>query len=262
MSKLKMGKMVAIPYNEIKPSDMNRDLIKHHTDTLSESYKDYGVMRPFIVTKKDKNGFHILLDVTHGYDSIENLVSPNDLMPCYVVDWVDPNNETDVKKAIIRLNINRKGWKIPNYIKSHARDLGGIYSLMNQSLINYTKKGLSSGVIVSCYDKERDTHSLIKSADFTYDTTHKPFTDKLLSFFAELTTTLNAGVKKQLPNNFNRELVCRIWESIEGWNHDYKRFLTLLKQIDSQINISIANSNLPGNKDMIDDWYKSIVKVC
>ena len=42
MSKLKMGKMMDIPYNEIKSSDMNRDLIKHHTNTLSESYKDYG----------------------------------------------------------------------------------------------------------------------------------------------------------------------------------------------------------------------------
>jgi len=259
--KLKVGKQLNVRYGDIDPSEMNRVEIKSHTNNLTESYVDDGICRTYTITKKNKDGKHILLDATHGYLCIENHVDDDTLIPCYILDWIDPDNKTEVKKMIMKLNINRKNWRIGDYIKSHAKDIRGVFSLMAQSLKDYKKRGLSDGVIVTCYDKQSRSHQEVRSGDFIYDEgTMKPFTDKLLKSLAEITTESNVGSKKRLPNNFNREIAERVWETVDGWNYDYDRFVKLLDNIIMQIRISISNNNLPGNCDAVDDWYKNIAK--
>ena len=161
----------------------------------------------------------------------------------------------------MKLNIDRKNWRIGDYVRSHSLDLGGRYTMMHQSLKDYRKKGLSDGVIICSYDGQSRNHKEIRSGDFVYDTgLLKPFTDKLLDTLAEITTESNVGSKKLLPNNFNREIAERVWETVKGWNYDYNRFVKLLDNILMQIRISISNNNLPGNCDAVDEWYKSIAK--
>jgi hypothetical protein len=261
ISQIKQGEQLGVRKGDIDPSEMNRKKIQSHVNNLNESYKDSGICRTYTITRKNKDGKHLLLDSTHGFYCLENEVDDNYELPCYMLDWIDPEDKTQVKTMIMKLNIDRKNWRIDDYIKSHSMDLGGVYSLMAQGLKDYKKRGLSSGVIVTCYDKESRNHKEVRSGDFVYDTpTMQPYTDKLLKTLADITTESNVGSKKQLPNNFNREIVQRVWETIDGWNYDYDRFIRLLDNIVIQIRISISNNNLPGNCDAVDDWYKNITK--
>jgi hypothetical protein len=256
---MKFGRSEQIEYGILDWAESNRKKNKKHVQNLTESYQFHGMLRPFICTRKDKNGKHILLDASHGHASCEGLISKDELVPCYVIDWIDPDNITDVKKTIMLLNKNRKNWSIIDYIISHSLDLDGIYTTMSNTWKDYKKTKLTMGTVVASFSRDSREHNAIRDGKFIYDVTRdKPFTDDILKTLSSIMGSMNQKNKASIPNNFAREIVECIWGSIEGWNYDTKRFESLLKQLRISFKNGISNNSIPANKDMIREWYKNI----
>ena len=267
--KIQMGYNKDCRYGNLHWHKNNRFEGTKHTSNLTESYKNRGMLRGFIVTEPDKNGKRWLLDVSHGHKACDVFFKKNDKVPCYVIPehMCDPNDDTQVKHMIMILNRNRKNWKIGDYVFSHSLDMGGIYTKIADCFKLYKSskkvKGLSPGVVCTSFDRLRDTHHEIRDGEFTtYDEGRDwKFTEGMLDFFKNKVNKLNTvGNKAKLPNNFNREVAALFWEQIEKWGYDYNKFLSLLTVTGTTLVISAKKGELPGNKEMISDWFKDITE--
>lgn len=263
--KVLMGDQKKIPLSKLRWFRLNREEQKGHTKNLLDSILDNFFLRPVIVFNKSDDGYYDMADVSHLTESIR-YISENESktkLPCYILTWIDGNDDSMKKKITILLNGMRKNWNLKQFVRAHALDWPkSIYQTIFQSMKDYvkSKKGLTPGLVASCYTRDSRNHDALRIAKFDYDLARDlPFTDHMLKSFYNLSVRANPKKKgERLSVGVLREIIERLWKSIEVWGYDFSKYEKFMSYLIPQIETAVENKILFSDKDMMKKFYTNV----
>ena len=262
------GRLESLPKSKISWFKRNRKMKLKHVQKLSKLLKEYNLLRPFIVFDKNDMGFYDLADVSHLKGAIDDMHPEIDFnLPCYILDFIDPNDDDKKQLITILLNKNIKDWNVADFCFSYSiRDeddnvKDSIYSQIYNDINGYKKRGLSMGVVCAAYTKETRMHAQLKDGDFVRNIKDERFTKDILEYFCNLTGKLNTkGQRQILDNVMIRVFVANMWKTIIQEGHDWEKWETLKRFLAERI-VSHAYSNtLPVGDKKINAWYANQLK--
>ena len=150
-----IGTVDTIKYGDMDWSDPNRELVQDHADNLGTSVGRSGLIRPFIVFPKNKDGKYKLADAHHLWKGCDPLMSSDQEVPVYILDWVNPESVSETQFYIILLNQWQKKWHTEDFVESFAKTIGGAYTTLLNAFKEYKVLGFTSGVVVAAYLNSR-----------------------------------------------------------------------------------------------------------
>lgn len=259
-SLLLMGRLEMCRYDELGWTDTNRDWIEAHSDNLGKSVQKNGLIRPFIVFPKDKQGKHKLADAHHLMRGMESNIRPDEMVPIFNLWWVDPNNEEETQYYIILTNQGVISWKTYAFVKSYSKTKGGAYSTLLGQINAYKKMGISIGVTVAAYLKQRriDLDHPLKLGTMKFKSKEEMISTSIMNYVSQLKGY--TGDKLDGENSWLGNFVTELWKTAEYMKCDFNKFNEFLKKLQPGFEQWIKTDVLDAKDSLVHDKYNTIVR--
>jgi hypothetical protein len=228
------------PVSKLKHSLVNRDIVSNHFQQFGKKIEQYGWLSPIIIDEKGN-----IIEGHHRAMAAEKLNL--DIIPVYIVDWVNTSNLNEYQKYIISLNSSNRPWGAIDYLKSFSRNKVD-YKYVNTKY-NETKDVFSVGNVLNIYF---DSGSNQRFKDGLSTIKNKDFSEFLFENFLRLKRTYG-GVKFQA---FTINRVCSF--AHQKIKDNKKEMTFLFSQLEM---LAETGSPLLSSVEMIRPWLNKQLKM-
>jgi ParB-like chromosome segregation protein Spo0J len=143
MNTVKIGKFELVEVSRLKGSALNREVDLKHVNRMANKIMKEGFTQPITIAPSG----HVIEGAHRAMASKQlNL----DKVPCYVIDWVNVEEDETYLESIIKMNNSNKSWQNEDYLKSYS-NINEDYAYV---LDKFNTSNLSVGLVVNCYFKK------------------------------------------------------------------------------------------------------------
>ena len=143
MNTVKIGKFELVEVSKLKGSSLNREVDLKHVNRMANKIMQEGFTQPITIAPSG----HVIEGAHRAMASKRlNL----DKVPCYVIDWVNIEEDETYLDSIIKMNNSNKSWQNEDYLKSYSN----INEDYDYVLDKFNTSNLSVGLVVNCYFKK------------------------------------------------------------------------------------------------------------
>lgn len=211
MNTVKIGKFELVEVSRLKGSSLNREVDLKHVDRMANKIMEEGFTQPITIAPSG----HVIEGAHRAMASKQlNL----DKVPCYIIDWVNVEEDETYLESIIKMNNSNKSWQNEDYLKSYS-NINEDYAYV---LDKFNTSNLSVGLVVNCYFKKSDKD--FKSGKACIE-------DKTLS--DELVTALN-GLRETHGKNVMQSYALR--DVVNSFNSSPYKSSELITYLRDELN--------------------------
>lgn len=267
-SKISFPKLSISPISKLKFSPLNRDIIPKHVSDMTTKIRDNGFMDVIKVFKEDKDGTYLVAESQHRIEAIKaimgNTKSEEVNVPIAILDWVDSEDDEEVRKSIIEMNVGSKGWNVYDYVKSLAKSnnpKARDYSYLLEKLQKYNTH-LTNNQVVQTYNSGMIPGSDFKTGLWKLKKEDKEFSDQMLYKISKIVIDLGQFKIKAM---FLRALIAELWsyrKKLKSFSYDEQmtKFIKYLEfTYDAVINTVNNNELLPEGEDGTNEFMNKLV---
>lgn len=211
MNTVKIGKFELVEVSRLKGSALNREVDSKHVDRMANKIMEEGFTQPITIAPSG----HVIEGAHRAMASKQlNL----DKVPCYIIDWVNVEEDETYLESIIKMNNSNKSWQNEDYLKSYS-NINEDYAYV---LDKFNTSNLSVGLVVNCYFKNANK-------DFKSGKAH--IEDKTLS--DELVVMLN-GLRETHGKDVMQSYALR--DVVSSFNSNTYKSSELIEYIRFELN--------------------------
>ena len=236
MNTVKIGKFELVEVSKLKGSSLNREVDLKHVNRMANKIMQEGFTQPITIAPSG----HVIEGAHRAMASKQlNL----DKVPCYVIDWVNVEEDETYLESIIKMNNSNKSWQNEDYLKSYS-NINEDYAYV---LDKFNTSNLSVGLVVNCY---------FKKANKDFKSGKACIEDKTLS--DELVVMLN-GLRETHGKDIMQSYALR--DVVNSFNSNIYKTSELIEYIRFELNSMGSGRDLRlNNIKEFKGHFKSLLK--
>jgi len=267
-SKISFPKLSITPISKLKFSPLNREINYKHVSDMTTKIRDNGFMDVIKVFREDKDGTYLVAESQHRVEALKNIMGDVKLdeinVPIAILDWVDSEDDEEVRKSIIEMNVGNKGWNVYDYVKSLANSnnpKSKDYFYLLEKLQKYNNH-LTNNQVAQIYNSGAVPGPDFKTGLWKLKKEDKEFSDQMLYKISKIVVDLG---KTKIKAMFLRALITELWsyrKKLKSFSYDEQmtKFIKYLEfTYDAVINTVNNNELLPEGEDGTNEFMNRLV---